>query len=295
MKAGLESGIVNETRWIGTTLNRSEWTVHRPGVPPMSEVFSQVWRRRELFVLFVLRDLRVRYAQVLMGAIWVVLQPAITMAIMTVVFSRIAHIRPGGAEPYFIWCFAGLLPFQYFSRALTACSSILVQNGSLLTKVSFPRLLLLLAALCPPLLDFVLSLGFLVLMMLWFSTPISGTVVVLPLFLVYAALLVFALGTWSSAICVRYRDIQHMLPFLLQGLMLLTPIAYPASLVPPGWLRTIFLLNPLALIVDGCRWSLLSAPAPEPLQYATIPCVFALLAGGLWHFRWSEQSFADVV
>lgn len=271
------------------------WTIHRPGVRPMGEMFVRIWQRRELFLLFVFRDLRVRYAQVLLGSLWVVLQPVLTMSVLTLVFARIVRVELGGSAPYAVWCFAGLLPFQYFSRALAATSAALVQNGALLTKVSFPRLILVLAALCPPLVDFALSLSFLVLLMLWFGIPLTVKILTLPIFLAYCVVLVLALGTWLSAACVRYRDVQHLLPFLLQGLMLLSPIAYPVSLVPTGPLRTLFQLNPLSLIVEGCRWSLLDAPAPEPMQFLSVPCVLALLAGGLWNFRRAERFFADVV
>jgi lipopolysaccharide transport system permease protein len=256
--------------------------------------FAELWTSRELLYFLIWRDVKVRYKQTLIGAAWTILQPLMTMAILTVVFANFANM-PSDGLPYPLFCFAALLPWNYFSRSLSNSIVSVTSNANLVTKIYFPRVLLPLSATLSGLLDFAIALGFFVLMMVWYGVAPSGALIFFPAFVVLAVLASLSISLWLSVINVRYRDVGQAVPFLIQLWMFASPIAYPMSIVPERW-QMLYSLNPVTMIVEGFRWTLLGKPAPPtlPLVISTA-VVLILLWGGIIFFRRMEQSFADVV
>jgi lipopolysaccharide transport system permease protein len=247
-----------------------------------------------LLYFLVWRDLKVRYRQTVIGIGWVVLQPLMTMAIFTAVFGTFAKI-PSDGLPYPIFAYSALLPWNLFASSLTRGGESVVGNAQLISKIYFPRLLLPLSGLLSPLLDFAISFVILVIMMIWFGTLPTWGVLALPFFLLLALLTALAVGLWLSALNVRYRDVGHTIPFLIQLWMFASPIAYPVSLVPEKW-RMLYSLNPMVGVIEGFRWALLGKESPD-FGVITISSVMvlALLLPGIVYFKYTERTFADVV
>ncbi len=278
-----------------------------------------LWRYRELLYFLMWRDIKVRYKQTVFGATWAIIQPVVTMVIFTFVFGRLANV-PSDGVPYPIFSYCGLLPWTFFATALSRSSSSLVGNASLISKIYFPRLILPLSSALAGLLDVAIAFVVLLGLMLFYHVPPTATIVALPLFLLLAVAAALAVGLWLSALNVRYRDVGYVVPFLTQIWLYATPIAYPASLIK-GNLRLILALNPMAGVVEGFRWAILSGggfhttrpshalfgvavadPTPASAPWLDIPTLaistaitLVALAGGLYYFRRMEQQFADVV
>ena len=253
-----------------------------------------IWEYRELLYFLVWRDLKVRYRQTVIGIGWVVLQPLMTMAIFTAVFGTFAKI-PSDGLPYPIFAYSALLPWNLFASSLTRGGESVVGNAQLISKIYFPRLLLPLSGILSPLVDFAISFVILVIMMIWFGTLPTWGVLALPFFLLLALLTALAVGLWLSALNVRYRDVGHTIPFLIQLWMFASPIAYPVSLVPEKW-RMLYSLNPMVGVIEGFRWALLGKESPD-FGVITISSVMvlALLLPGIVYFKYTERTFADVV
>ena len=265
----------------------------RSGFQPID--LPELWRYRELLWFLALRDIKVRYKQTLLGAAWAILQPFLTMVVFSIVFGRFAAIPSEGA-PYPVFVYCGLLPWQLFAYALTQSSASLVTNQRLITKVYFPRLVVPLASLLCGLVDFAVALPVLLGMMLYYGiTPPSAAIAAVPLFIILALLTALAAGLWLSAMNAVYRDVQYAVPFLTQFWLFITPVAYPASLVPERF-RWLFGLNPMAGVVEGFRWALLGKARPDVALLAlSSAAVVALLLGGLFYFRRMEREIADLV
>jgi lipopolysaccharide transport system permease protein len=253
-----------------------------------------IWEYRELLYFLVWRDLKVRYRQTAIGIGWVVLQPLLTMAIFTAIFGRFAQI-PSDGLPYPIFAYSALLPWNLFASSLTRGGESVVGNAQLISKIYFPRLLLPLSGILSPIVDFAISFVILVVMMIWFGTLPTWGVLALPLFLLLAVLTALAVGLWLSALNVRYRDVGHTIPFVIQLWMFASPIVYPVSLVPEKW-RLLYSLNPMAGVIEGFRWALLGKESPD-FVVITISAlmVLALLLPGIVYFKYTERTFADVV
>jgi lipopolysaccharide transport system permease protein len=255
---------------------------------------GEVWRHRELLQFLVWRDVKVRYKQTVLGAGWAVVQPFVTMVVFSVVFGRLASV-PSEGLPYPIFAFAGLLPWQMFAFALTESTNSLVASQHVITKVYFPRLIVPLASTAVSILDFCVAFLVLAAMMVFYGVELRATALLVPAFVLMAVLTATAAGLWLSALNVRYRDVRHVVPFLIQIWLFLSPIAYPSSLVPAKW-QWLYGLNPMAGVVEGFRWALLGTPAPKaPLMVASGCVVLCLLAGGLVYFRKTERTLADVI
>ena len=255
---------------------------------------KELWQYREMLYFLVWRDVKVRYKQTAIGAAWAILQPLLTMMIFTLIFSYFAQM-PSDGLPYSLFAYAGLLPWTYFSQAMGHCSNSVVHEGALISKVYFPRLIIPLAAVIPPLVDFFLSFLILLCLMAWFGIGPSWGMLALPAFLLFAVLTALAVGLWLSALNVKYRDINYTLPFLIQMWMFASPIVYPLSLVPEQW-RLLYSLNPIAGIIEGFRWALLghSTPNFSAIMVSAL-VVVGLLIGGLLYFRRTESIFADFI
>jgi lipopolysaccharide transport system permease protein len=253
-----------------------------------------VWQYRELLCFLVWREVKVRYKQTLIGAAWVVLQPLMTIAIFTIIFGVFANI-PSDGLPYPVFAYAALLPWTYFAEGVTRSSVSLVSDANLIRKVYFPRLIIPLASVLTPLLDFFLSFVFLLAVMLWFGMSPTRGAIFLPLFLSLTVMTALAVGLWLSALNVKYRDVRHTVPFCVQFWMYASPVVYPVSLIPEKW-RFIFGLNPMTGVIEGFRWGLLGKQTPDimVISVSTI-VVLVLFLSGLIFFRRMERTFADVV
>jgi len=253
-----------------------------------------VWEYRELLYFLVWRDVKVRYKQTAIGVAWVVLQPLLTMMVFAVVFGYLARI-PSDGLPYPLFAFTALLPWTYFSQALTRGGSGLVGNANLISKVYFPRLIIPLSAVVAPAVDFLLCIVILLGLMVWYGVAPTWGVLALPLFLLLALMTALAVALLLSPLHVNYRDVGHVIPFLTQFWMFASPVIYPVSLIPEQW-RLLYSLNPMVGVIEGFRWALLGKESPDfkVMAVSTI-VVLALLLGGVVYFKRMERTFADVV
>lgn len=256
--------------------------------------WSELWEYRELLYALVERDVKVRYKQTAIGASWVILQPLIAMLIFTAIFGRMAKMPSDGIW-YPAFTLTALLPWTYFSQAITRSGMSLVTSANLVTKVYFPRLLLPLSMIVSPLIDFALSLLLLFGLLLYAGIPLTWKVLTLPLFVLVAMLTALGVGLILSTANVKYRDVGHAIPFLIQIWMFLSPIVYPVSLVPEQW-KVLYGLNPMAGVIEGFRWALLGKAVPDLMVMgASIGVFIGVLIGGLAYFRKMEREFADVI
>lgn len=254
-----------------------------------------LWEYREILYFLVWRDIKVRYRQTVIGALWAIIQPLVTMVVFSVFLGNLAQV-PSDGVPYPIFAFAALVPWTFFASGLTLSANSLVASGHLITKVYFPRLLVPLGRVLSVIPDLALSFAVLVGMVLWYGLlRLDAALLWLPLLAVLALVTAFGVGLWLSALNVQYRDVQHAVPFLVQIWFFATPIAYPASLLGEPW-RTVYGLNPLVGVVEGFRWALLGSGRPPglPLILSTVAALL-LLVSGAFFFRRAERTFADVV
>lgn len=269
-------------------------TIIRPATGWMPVGFGDLWRYRDLVAVLARREITLRYRQTFLGVTWVVLQPLIAAVIFSVVFGRIARL-PSDGVPYFVFAYAGFLGWTAFQGTLLRVSGTLVQNSQLVSKVYFPRLALPLSALGLTALDFLVGTALLVVILPLYDVRPSLALLTLPLW--FAALVLFALGLglYFAALVVRYRDVQHALPILLQFALYATPIAFATSAVPPSLARYIR-INPLVGVLEAFRWSIVGSglPRTSDLLYSFV-AVVAALAIGVLSFRRLEREFADVV
>jgi lipopolysaccharide transport system permease protein len=254
----------------------------------------ELWGYRELLYFLTWRDVKVRYKQTALGAAWAVLQPLLTMVVFSVIFGALIRV-PSDGVPYPVFAYVALLPWTFFASALTRASTSLVSDATLLTKVYFPRLLLPVSAVLSMTLDFAVSSLILLAMMGWYGIVPGVGLLTLPLFVLLAFVTALACGFWLSALNVRYRDIAHVIPFLVQIWFFITPVAYPSSIIPERW-RALYGLNPMVGVVEGFRWALLdTAAAPRATVGVSVAVVIILFVGGVFCFRRMEHAFADVV
>jgi lipopolysaccharide transport system permease protein len=255
---------------------------------------GEIWRYRELLYFLVWRDIKVRYKQTVLGAAWAIIQPFLTMVVFSLFFGRLAKI-PSDNVPYPIFSFAALVPWTFFANGLTQSSNSLVASASLITKVYFPRLVIPIAAVLSGIVDFGIAFTVLVVMMLFYGIVPTLAVIWLPLFLLLALVTSLGVSLWLAALSVKYRDVRHLLTFVVQAWMFATPVAYPSSLLHEPW-RTLYGLNPLVGVVEGFRWALLgTVTGPGPIIVASAFAAMIILVTGLFYFRRTEASFADYV
>jgi lipopolysaccharide transport system permease protein len=253
-----------------------------------------LWRHRELLYFLVWRDVKVRYKQTVLGASWAILQPFFTMLIFSIFFGKLARM-PSDGVPYPLFAYVALVPWTFFANGLTLSSNSLIANHGLLRKVYFPRLAIPLAAVASGVLDFVIAFIVLLGMLVWYGIAPGWHVLWLPALVVLALVTALGAGLWFSALSVMYRDVQYVVPFLVQVWLYATPIVYPASLVPERW-RTVYAVNPMVGVVEGFRWALLgTGTAPGSMIVVSALAALALTFGGLMFFRRMERAFSDMV
>jgi lipopolysaccharide transport system permease protein len=253
-----------------------------------------VWRYRELLLVLMMRDIQVLYKQAFLGVSWAILQPVFAVVIFTVVFGHVARM-PSEGIPYPIFAFAGVLPWTYFAEAVRRSATGLVNDADLVRKVYFPRLIMPLANVITPLVDFCIAFLVLIALMIFYGVAPSLKLLVIPPLMVVAGLLALSIGLWLAPINVRFRDIKHTLPFIIQVWMYASPIIYPLSMVPQGW-RWAYALNPMVGVIEGFRWAVFDRGEPDFMALGMSAGVIAvLLFGGLLFFRRMERSFADLI
>lgn len=254
----------------------------------------ELWAYRGLSLFLVWRDVKLRYAQTLLGFGWAILQPVLAMAIFTVIFGRFAKL-PSDGVPYAVFCLTALVPWTYFSTAFTTASTSLVLNTNLITKVYFPRLVIPAAPVLAGLLDLAISASVLALLMAWYGiVPAASSLLIVPLLVVMLAMTALGVGAWLAALNIQYRDVKYATPFLAQVWFYASPLVYPASLVPAEY-RVVYAMNPMVGIMEGFRSVLLGT---QPLQWSALAVSAAaallLLVTGTMYFRRTERIFADV-
>jgi len=266
----------------------------RPQAGLLQFDLPELWRHRELLYFLVVRELKIRYKQAAIGVAWALLQPIVAVAIFALIFGHFAKM-PSGPYPYVVFAFTAVLPWTYCAEAVRRSSTGLVTDAELIRKVYFPRLILPLAMVTAPLVDFLGGLVVLFVLLAVYGIAPGPAILLLPFFLVVALALALAIGLWLGPLSVRYRDVIHALPFLIQVWMYASPVAYPLSIVPERW-RLLYSLNPMVGVIEGFRWALLGAARPDVTAMAASGIfILAALAGGLVYFRKMERFFADVI
>lgn len=272
----------------------AQLTIITPSRGWRSLQLGELLRHWELAYFLARRDVSLRYKQTVLGVGWAVAQPLLTMILFTVVFGRLARL-PSDGIPYPVFSYAALLAWTYFSTALSAAAMSVVANSAVITKVYFPRLLLPIASVLPPLIDLAVALPLFGVLLLVFGIPLTWKVLAIPLFVAWAMVAALGLGVWLAALNARYRDVRHTVPFLIQLWLYVSPVVYSSSLVPERY-RPWYGLNPMAGVIDGFRWALCGTTFELGLPMAvSLVSTVLLLVTGLYFFQRVERSFADVV
>jgi lipopolysaccharide transport system permease protein len=260
-----------------------------------SQYWQDLWRYRELLYFLAWRDILVRYKQTAIGIAWALLRPFLTMIVFTIVFGNLANL-PSGGIPYPILVFAGMLPWQFFADTLSRCSSSLIGNANLISKVYFPRLIVPASAMIGSFIDFLISGLILLGLMAWYNFVPSWQILTLPLFIAIAAIAAMGLGLWLAALNVKYRDFQYIVPFLVQFGLYISPVGFSSNIVPEQW-RSLYYLNPMVGVIDGFRWAILGRGTQlyEFGFFLSMVLIILLLISGIWYFRKTERTFADVI
>jgi homopolymeric O-antigen transport system permease protein len=293
-------------------MNDSPATLKTPLPPPLilrptrglaALNLRDLWIFRELIYFMTWRDLKVRYKQTVLGAAWVILQPLMQTLIFTLLFHRAAGFAADNNAPYPIFCFAALLPWNMFAHAMSTASQSLVNNRNMLTKVYFPRMIIPLSPILASLVDFLIAFGVMISLMLYYHfDPAAGYnihltvgVFALPLFLLLALITTLGVSLWLAALNVMYRDVGHIIPFLTQIWLFITPIVYSSKAVSAKW-QIVYALNPMVGVVNGFRWALIGTKtAPGPMTVVSVFVALLILVSGLFYFRNMERLFADEV
>ncbi len=254
---------------------------------------GELWYYRELLYFLTLRDIKVRYKQTMMGVVWVIIQPLTTVLIFTLVFNRFVRLETGSL-PYPLFALSGLLLWLFFANAVTNSTHSLVSNANLITKVYFPRMFIPTASVGAGLVDLAVAFLLLIVLCIYYGTPFTSNILLLPLFILLMALLALGVGLLSAALTVKYRDLRHALPFIIQLWMFASPVIYPMTIVPQKW-KLLFMINPVAGIVEGFRASLTGGRLDWMHISVSAAITLLVLAVAVYVFRGLEDTFADVV
>lgn len=253
-----------------------------------------IWQYRGLLYFLAWRDIKVRYKQTTLGIAWAVLQPALTTVIATIVFDRFMNVQTFGV-PYPVLFLTGTLPWTFFAHALSEAANSVVGNANLISKVYFPRLVAPIAGVIGALPDFIITFVLLLICMVVYRFPPNSGIVLLPLFVLLAAVAALGVGVWFAALNAQYRDFRYVLPFLLQFWQLASPVFYSSQSIQSPWVRTLYGLNPITGVIEGFRWALLRQQPPSAMILLSASVSVFLLVSGLFFFRRVERSFADLI
>ena len=259
------------------------------------QYWKDIWKYRELLYFLAWRDLLVRYKQTVAGVAWSVIRPLLTMLVLTWVFGKLGKM-PSGGVPYALLVLCGMLPWQFFSTALSECGNSLVTNSNLISKVYFPRLIVPASSVITSMVDFLISAVFLGAMMIWYRFVPPAAIALLPLFLLLAFAASFGAGLWIAALMVEYRDFRFIVPFIVQFGLYVSPVGFSTDIVPERW-RLLYSLNPMVGVIDGFRWCVLGGEHTIhwPGLALSILGVCVLVVTGIWYFRRTERTFADII
>jgi lipopolysaccharide transport system permease protein len=255
-----------------------------------------LWRYRELFRVLAWRDLSVRYKQTIIGVLWALIRPFLTMLVFTIIFGRVAKLPTDGSAPYALMVFAGILPWTFFSSGLSEASNSLINNEKLITKIYFPRLIVPIATVVVAFMDFLISFSILLGLMAWYQFLPDWRIMVLPVFALLTFLASAGPSLWVASLNVKYRDFRYVIPFIVQFGLYVSPVGFSSSVVPEEW-RLLYSLNPLVGVIDGFRWCILRGQGelyPSSLA-ASISVTAFFLWFGVRQFRKMEKSFADLI
>jgi lipopolysaccharide transport system permease protein len=258
--------------------------------------WRDLWSYRELFYVLAQRDISVRYKQTVIGLAWALIRPFLTMVVFTVVFGKVAKLPSEGTAPYALMVFAGLLPWQFFSTALSEASNSLIGNANLISKVYFPRLVVPTAAVVVSFVDFLISFAILVGLMMWYRFLPGWQIFTLPLFVVMAFFASLGPGLWITSLNVKYRDFRYIIPFIVQIGLYVSPVGFSSSIVPEKW-RLLYSSNPIVGVIDGFRWAILGGESTVyiPGFMFSLGVIAFFLWLGIRQFRRMEKSFADLI
>ncbi|MBD2501528.1 ABC transporter permease [Anabaena azotica] len=259
------------------------------------QYWQDLWRYRELLYFLAWRDILVRYKQTIIGLAWALIRPFLTMVVFSVIFGNLAKLPAEGA-PYPILVFAAMLPWQFFANALTECSNSLIGNANLISKVYFPRLIVPISSVVVSFVDFMVSGMILLGLMAWYNFVPDWRILTLPLFIGIAFAASVGVGLWFAALNVEYRDFRYIVPFIVQFGLYISPVGFSSTIIPEKW-RFLYSLNPMVGVIDGFRWAIIGG---ESKIYWTgfgisLALVTLLLFSGIWYFRKTERTFADVI
>jgi lipopolysaccharide transport system permease protein len=259
------------------------------------QYWRDLWRYRELFLFFAWRDLLVRYKQTAVGISWSLIRPLLTMIVLTVVFGKLGKM-PADGVPYPLLVFCGMLPWLFFSTALTEAGNSLISNSGMISKVYFPRVAITASSVITSLVDFLISCAFLVALMIWYRFVPPPAVLLVPFFMLLMFGLSLGTGMWVAALMVKYRDFRFIVPFVVQFGLYISPVGFQSSVVPDRF-RLVYGLNPMVGIIDGFRWCILGTS--RSMDWLSIGIaifdVAVLVASGMWYFRKTERTFADII
>jgi lipopolysaccharide transport system permease protein len=282
---------VGKVRQMNTVANT---VIIRPARGWIPINLRELWAYRELLYFFVWRDIKVRYKQTVFGLAWAIAQPLLMMVVFSLFFGTLAKM-PSQGIPYPLFTYSALLPWTLFASGITRASNSLVGESNLIQKVYFPRLLMPLASILSPLVDFLIAFVVLIGLMLYFGYLPGITMLWLPLFLILELLLALGVGLWLSAINVEYRDVAFVVPFLVQVWLFASPVIYSSNFVPERFQVAYGLINPMSGIIESFRWVILGTEPPSYLLAASAGIVVAVLVSGAFYFRRREKAFADIV
>ncbi len=254
---------------------------------------KELWDYKDLWFFLMRRDIQVRYRQTFLGVTWAVIQPVMAMAIFSIVFGRLANLSSDG-HPYPLFVYSALLPWIFFSTALSAAANSVVGSANLVTKVYFPRTLIPLASIGASFMDFLVSLGVMMGLMIFYGQTLTASLLAIPFLCVGVALTALGIGIWLSAFMVSYRDFRHVIPFALQIGLYATPVVYSTALVPARW-RWILYINPMAGWISGFRAAFLGEPFDVPALTVAFAVSFILILGAFCYFHQAESEFADII
>jgi lipopolysaccharide transport system permease protein len=260
-----------------------------------TQYWKDLWVYRELFYFLAWRDILVRYKQTAIGIAWALIRPFLTMLVFTFVFGKLAKL-PSPGVPYPILVFSAMLPWQFFANALSECSDSLITNANLISKIYFPRLIVPASAVIVSFVDFLISGIILLGLMAWYNFVPTWRILTLPLFVLIAFATAMGAGLWLAALNVKYRDFRYVVPFIVQFGLYISPVGFSSSLVPAQW-RSLYFINPMVGVIDGFRWAILGGETQLYLPgfMISLGLVCLLLSSGIWYFRKTERTFADVI
>ncbi|MBF0231374.1 MAG: ABC transporter permease [Desulfamplus sp.] len=258
--------------------------------------WKDLWRYRELFIILAWRDISVRYKQTIIGILWAVLRPFLTMVVFTIIFGRVAKLPSDGNAPYPLLVFAAMLPWSLFSNSLSEASNSLIGNANLISKVYFPRLIVPVSTMVTALIDFFISFAILIIMMIYYQFIPSFNILLLPIFIIMALLASLGPGLWITSLNVKYRDFRYIIPFIIQFGLYISPVGFSSNVIPEQW-RLIYNLNPMAGVIDGFRWCILGVGSPIYIEgfLLSIVIIILFLYIGITTFRKMEKTFADII